>query len=218
VAAPVRRDLGSDQFARIEEIRFSTSLNVDPVVVEEDKLQKLLSKTLDKSTRRCRKWARRFRPRDLDITSDEQESEAAGCRRDDVRGRADRPVRQQVMLDAIKKGASDITSNRTKRLSRTPAHRRGAQGSSRPTVQLSPKISARIKVMARLDIAERRVPQDVASRCACRRIARSIFASSTCPTLFGEKTVMLILDPSSAMPGSNRSGMSRSRRDLPSGT
>ncbi len=70
-----------------------------------------------------------------------------------------------------------------------------------PPVQLAVKIVARLKVMARLDIAERRVPQDGRIKMRLSKNRAIDFRVSTCPTLFGEKIVLRILDPSSAMLG-----------------
>jgi type IV pilus assembly protein PilB len=70
-----------------------------------------------------------------------------------------------------------------------------------PPVQLAMKISARIKVMSRLDIAERRLPQDGRIKMKISKTRSIDFRVSSCPTLFGEKIVMRILDPSSAMLG-----------------
>jgi type IV pilus assembly protein PilB len=72
---------------------------------------------------------------------------------------------------------------------------------AQPPVQLAQKLSARLKVMARLDIAERRVPQDGRIKMKLSKNRAIDFRVSTCPTLFGEKTVMRILDPSQAMLG-----------------
>ena len=83
-----------------------------------------------------------------------------------------------------------------------------------PPVQLAVKIVARLKVMARLDIAERRVPQDGRIKMRLSKNRAIDFRVSTCPTLFGEKVVSRILDPSSAMLGIDALGYEQVQRDI----
>jgi type IV pilus assembly protein PilB len=81
-------------------------------------------------------------------------------------------------------------------------------------VQLAIKLAARIKVMSRLDIAERRVPQDGRIKMRISKNRAIDFRVSTCPTLFGEKIVARILDPSSAMLGIDALGYEPAQKDL----
>jgi len=81
-------------------------------------------------------------------------------------------------------------------------------------VQLAPKLSARLKVMSRLDIAERRVPQDGRIKMKLSKNRAIDFRVSTCPTLFGEKIVLRILDPAQATLGIDSLATSPSRREL----
>jgi type IV pilus assembly protein PilB len=81
-------------------------------------------------------------------------------------------------------------------------------------VQLAGKLSARLKVMSRLDIAERRVPQDGRIKMKLSKTRAIDFRVSTCPTLYGEKVVMRILDPSSAMLGIDALGYEPFQKDL----
>src|SRR5690606_27838773 len=83
-----------------------------------------------------------------------------------------------------------------------------------PPVQLSGKLAARLKVMSRLDIAERRVPQDGRIKMRISKTRAVDFRVSTCPTLYGEKVVMRILDPSSAMLGIDALGYEPFQKDL----
>jgi type IV pilus assembly protein PilB len=85
---------------------------------------------------------------------------------------------------------------------------------AQPPVQLSGKMSARLKVMSRLDIAERRVPQDGRIKMKLSKTRAIDFRVSTCPTLYGEKIVMRILDPSSAMLGIDALGYEGFQKDL----
>ncbi len=200
----------------IDEIRFSTSMNVEPVVVEEDKLQKILSKAMEQVDTSMPALAEDdFDLENLEVTGGEEEVDSASLGRDDVE---DAPIVRfvnKVMLDAIKKGASDIHFEPYEKTYRVRQRIDGVlKEVAVPPVQLAPKISARIKVMARLDIAERRVPQDGRIKMRLSKNRSIDFRVSTCPTLFGEKTVMRILDPSSAMLGIEALGYEGFQKDL----
>ncbi|MBS0375452.1 MAG: type IV-A pilus assembly ATPase PilB [Proteobacteria bacterium] len=199
----------------IDEIRFSTSLNVEAVVVEEDKLQKILSKAMEQVDTSMPTMAEDdFDLENLEVTGGEDEVDPS-TGRDDVE---DAPIVRfvnKVMLDAIKKGASDIHFEPYEKTYRVRQRIDGIlKEVAVPPVQLSPKISARIKVMARLDIAERRVPQDGRIKMRLSKNRSIDFRVSTCPTLFGEKTVMRILDPSSAMLGIDALGYEGFQKEL----
>ena len=82
-----------------------------------------------------------------------------------------------------------------------------------PPIALAPKVCARLKVMARMDIAERRVPQDGRIKMRLSKNRAIDFRVNTCPTLFGEKIVMRILDPSSAKLGIDALGYEAHQKD-----
>jgi len=187
----------------LDEIRFQTTLNVEPIVVEEDKLQKLLSKTIEQvDTSMPSMGDDDFDYENLETSGGEDEVDPENLTRDDVE---DAPIVRfvnKVMLDAIKKGASDIHFEPYEKTYRVRLRVDGVlKEIAVPPVQLAQKISARIKVMARLDIAERRVPQDGRIKMRLSKTRSIDFRVSTCPTLFGEKAVMRILDASAAMLG-----------------
>jgi type IV pilus assembly protein PilB len=200
----------------IDEIRFSTSMHVEPVVVEEDKLQKILVKTLEQVDTSIASLGEDDLDLEvLEVMGGEEEADAAAIGRDDVE---DAPIVRfvnKVMLDAIKKGASDIHFEPYEKSYRVRQRVDGVlKEVAVPPVQLAPKISARIKVMARLDIAERRVPQDGRIKMRLSKNRSIDFRVSTCPTLFGEKTVMRILDASSAMLGIDALGYEPFQKEL----
>ena len=199
----------------IDEIRFSTSMNVEPVVVEEDKLQKVLGKAMEQVDTSMPAMAEDdFDLENLEVTGGEDEVDAAASR-DDVE---DAPIVRfvnKVMLDAIKKGASDIHFEPYEKTYRVRQRVDGVlKEVAVPPVQLAMKISARIKVMARLDIAERRIPQDGRIKMRLSKNRSIDFRVSTCPTLFGEKTVMRILDPSSAALGIDALGYEGFQKEI----
>ncbi len=121
----------------------------------------------------------------------------------------------KVLLDAIRRGASDIHFEPYEKNFRVRYRLDGVlKEIAQPPVQLTPKIIARIKVMARLDIAERRVPQDGRIKMRLSKTRAIDFRVSSCPTLYGEKIVTRILDPSSAMLGIEALGYEPAQKAL----
>ena len=199
----------------LDEIRFSTAMQVEPIVVEDDKLQRALARVLEQFDTSMRSLGEG----DLDLekldTSSGDEIDAETVSRDDVE---DAPIGRfvnKVMLDAIRRGASDIHFEPYEKTYRVRLRVDGVlKELTQPPVQLAPKISARIKVMARLDIAERRVPQDGRIKMRLSKTRSIDFRVSSGPTIFGEKVVMRILDPSSAQLGIDALGYEPFQKDL----
>jgi type IV pilus assembly protein PilB len=186
----------------LDEVKFATGLSVEAIVVEEDKLSQLLTKSLEQVDTAMPELAGEdFELDSLEVTSDDEAADE-GVERADVE---DAPIVRfvnKVMLDAIKRGASDIHFEPYERAYRIRFRLDGVlKEVASPPVQLAIKLSARLKVMSRLDIAERRVPQDGRIKMKITKNRAIDFRVSTCPTLFGEKIVMRILDSSSAMLG-----------------
>lgn len=201
----------------LDEIKFQTGLSIEAVVVEEDKLQKIASKTMEQvDTQMPALGDDDLDLENLEVTGgDEDESAAAAAGRDDVE---DAPIVRfvnKVLLDAIKRGASDIHFEPYEKTYRIRLRLDGfLKEIASPPVQLAIKLAARIKVMSRLDIAERRVPQDGRIKMRISKNRAIDFRVSTCPTLFGEKIVARILDPSSAMLGIDALGYEPEQREL----
>ncbi len=186
----------------LDEVKFASGLSVEAIVVEEDKLDKLLTKSLEQVDTAMPELAGEdFELDSLEVTADD-DSKDEGIERADVE---DAPIVRfvnKVMLDAIKRGASDIHFEPYERSYRIRFRLDGVlKEVASPPVQLAVKLAARLKVMSRLDIAERRVPQDGRIKMKISKNRAIDFRVSTCPTLFGEKVVMRILDSSSAMLG-----------------
>jgi type IV pilus assembly protein PilB len=135
--------------------------------------------------------------------------------RDDVE---DAPIVRfvnKVLLDAIRRGASDVHFEPYEKMFRVRLRMDGVlKEVAQPPVQLTGKIAARLKVMARLDIAERRVPQDGRIKMRLSKTRAIDFRVSSCPTLYGEKIVLRILDPSQAMLGIEALGYEPFQKDL----
>ncbi|MDJ0700088.1 MAG: type IV-A pilus assembly ATPase PilB [Woeseiaceae bacterium] len=198
----------------IDDIKFQTSLRVDPVVVEQDKLEERIGKAIDAvDTSMGGLDDEDFGDLDIDIASEEEEEDV---QRDDIE---DAPIVRyvnMVLLDAIKRGASDIHFEPYEKAFRVRTRLDGVLSMipKQPPVALANKICARLKVMSRMDIAERRVPQDGRIKMRLSKKRAIDFRVNTCPTLFGEKIVLRILDPSSAKLGIDALGYEEGQKSL----
>ncbi len=200
----------------LDEVKFATGYSVEAIVVEEDKLAELVTKTLEQVDTAMPELARQdFEMEDLDIQAGEEAIAADIGEGADV---DDAPIVRfvnRVMLDAIRRGASDIHFEPYERIYRIRLRLDGVlKEVAAPPVVLAGKLAARLKVMSRLDIAERRVPQDGRIKMKISKNRAIDFRVSTCPTLFGEKVVMRILDPSSAMLGIDALGYETFQKEL----
>jgi type IV pilus assembly protein PilB len=187
----------------IDEIKFQTSLAVEAIVVEDDKLQRKLDKAIEQFDTQMPSLGDDDAI-DLDAleVSGGDDELGGDVTRDDVE---DAPIVRfvnKVLLDAIRRGASDVHFEPYEKMFRVRLRMDGIlKEVAQPPVQLTGKIAARLKVMARLDIAERRVPQDGRIKMRLSKTRAIDFRVSSCPTLYGEKIVLRILDPSQAMLG-----------------
>jgi len=121
----------------------------------------------------------------------------------------------KVLLDAIRKGASDIHFEPYESKYRIRYRLDGLLKSiASPPIQMSRRLSSRLKVMAGLDIAEKRIPQDGRIKLSLSRTKSIDFRASTCPTLFGEKVVLRILDQSATKLGIEQLGFEQNQRLL----
>jgi type IV pilus assembly protein PilB len=185
----------------IDDVKFQTSLRIDPIVVEEAKLEERIAKALEAvDTTMSSLEDEDLDLENLDVSGDIEDDEEIG--RDDIE---DAPVVRfvnKVLLDAIKRGASDIHFEPYEKMFRVRTRLDGVLSEvAQPPVALANKLCARLKVMSRMDIAERRVPQDGRIKMRLSKRRAIDFRVNTCPTLFGEKIVLRILDPSSAKLG-----------------
>lgn len=200
----------------IDDIKFQTTLRVDPVVVEQDKLDELVAKTLEAIDTTMSSFDDDdFDLENLDVSGGDDIDQDEGLTRDDIE---DAPVVRfvnKVLIDAIKRGASDVHFEPYEKAFRVRTRQDGVlKEIARPPLALANKISARLKVMSRLDIAERRVPQDGRIKMRLSKTRAIDFRVNTCPTLFGEKIVLRILDPSSAQLGIEALGYEEKQRLL----
>jgi type IV pilus assembly protein PilB len=200
----------------IDEIKFQTSLGIEAVVVEDDKLQKAIDKAIEQADAQMPALGD-DEGMDLEAleTTGGDEGPDDKVTRDDVE---DAPIVRfvnKVMLDAIRRNASDIHFEPYEKIYRVRLRIDGVlKELAQPPVQLAQKLSARLKVMSRLDIAERRIPQDGRIKMKLSKTRAIDFRVSTCPTLFGEKIVMRILDPAAATLGIDALGYEGFQKDL----
>ena len=194
----------------LDKYKFTSGLSVEAVVVEEDKLAELRSRVSDQSATLTDGLDDSF---DLDIDDPEGlESD------DDTSGIDETPVVRfvnKILLDAIRRGASDIHVEPYEKIFRIRFRVDGVlEEVVHPPLAMAGRLTARIKVMSRMDISERRVPQDGRIKLKLSKTKAIDFRVNTCPTLFGEKTVLRILDPSSAQLGIDALGYEPEQKKL----
>ena len=184
----------------LDSIKFATNLATEAIVVEEDKLLKQIDVALS---------AQQSSSMNVDDTDLEnlqieggEEMEVDIATAGDAE---DAPIVRfvnKIMLDAINTGCSDIHFEPYEKIYRIRYRRDGElKIVATPPVQMGGRLAARVKVMSKLDLAERRVPQDGRIKLHLSKTKAIDFRVSTCPTLFGEKICCRILDPSSAQLG-----------------
>ncbi|SMC15908.1 type IV pilus assembly protein PilB [Andreprevotia lacus DSM 23236] len=183
----------------MEEVRFQSGMQVEPIVVEDNKLAPLLSRLVEDSGATLKNLD--VDDSELEITGGDEEakSDAVNADVDDA------PVvkyLQKILLDAINGGASDIHLEPYEKFYRIRYRQDGVlREVAQPPLAIKEKIASRIKVISKLDISEKRVPQDGRMKLVLSKTRAIDFRVSTLPTLHGEKICMRILDPTSATLG-----------------
>jgi type IV pilus assembly protein PilB len=184
----------------LEEIRFKTNLVIDPIVVEDPKLSAAIAKIVESSDVSL---STLMSTDELEI--DLNELPTAAAEEDASTEVDDAPVVryiQKILLDAITAGASDIHFEPFEKFYRIRYRLDGRLIEvAQPPLVIKDKVASRIKVISKLDIAEKRVPQDGRLKLMLSKNRAIDFRISTLPTLFGEKIVMRLLDSSAALVG-----------------
>ena len=202
--------------AALSEFKFATGISTDPIVVESTALKSAIDAYAVRLNEALEGDIADFAYTEDDIPDLEIEDEVEET--DLTNPTEDAPVVKfvnQVLYAAIKQGASDIHFEPYEREYRVRVRADGVlQEVVRPPRALSPRIAARIKVMARLDISERRAPQDGRIQIKLSKNRSIDFRVSTLPTLFGEKLVLRILDPGSAQMGIDALGYEPEQKEL----
>ncbi|TVT58534.1 MAG: type IV-A pilus assembly ATPase PilB [Sedimenticola thiotaurini] len=184
----------------LDEIKFHTGLAIEAIVVEEDKLVRAIESSLEANDTSMSDLL----DADLDNLDISSEDPDAHKKEGDL-DVDDAPVVRfvnKMLLDAINGGASDIHFEPYEKTFRVRLRQDGIlREVSSPPINIASRLTARIKVMSRMNIAERRVPQDGRIKMKLSRNRSIDFRVNTCPTLYGEKVVLRILDPTSAQLG-----------------
>lgn len=187
----------------LEEIRFQSGLTIDPIVVEIDKLLPLVAK-MATTTEQSLADLSASSDGDLDLNFLD-EGETANQEDTSSSDVDDAPIvkfLQKILLDAINEGASDIHFEPYEKFYRIRCRVDGnLREIANPPLAIKDKLASRIKVISRLNIAEKRIPQDGRMKLVLSKTRAIDFRVSTLPTLHGEKIVMRILDPTSATLG-----------------
>jgi type IV pilus assembly protein PilB len=205
------------QTQALDEIKFHANLTVEPILVDGDQIRRTLEQWLAHSD----EMSGAFNDGDEELgnlefgSSDEEGGGSeAGV---DAKG-DDTPVVKfvnKMLTDAIRKGASDIHFEPYETDYRVRQRIDGMlKVVAKAPIKLSQRISARLKVMAQLDIAEKRVPQDGRIKLNLSKTKQIDFRVSTLPTLFGEKVVLRILDSSVARLGIDVLGYESDQKEL----
>lgn len=197
----------------INDIQFSTGLNTEAILVEEDKLSDAIEKFFDSHATGLEEMADvDLDGLDIESVDDQKQDAIAGQDNDDA------PVVRfvhKMLLDAIKSGSSDLHFEPYEKSYRVRMRTDGILHEvAKPPTQLANRIASRLKVMASLDISERRKPQDGRIKMRLSKSKSIDFRVNTLPTLWGEKVVIRILDPSSAQMGIDALGYEPEQKDL----
>jgi type IV pilus assembly protein PilB len=201
----------------LDEIKFQTNHSVEPILISEEQLSRIIEQALNAAGTTVSGLDDAEGLDTLDVEGGDLESDAADSGVD-ATGNDDAPIVKfvnKVLVDAIKRGASDIHFEPYENNYRVRLRMDGIlRAVAAPPVKLTPRISSRLKVMSGLDIAERRVPQDGRIKLNLSKTKSIDFRVSTCPTLFGEKVVLRILDGSAAKLGIEKLGYEEDQQKL----
>ncbi|MEK7223129.1 MAG: type IV-A pilus assembly ATPase PilB [Pseudomonadota bacterium] len=200
----------------LDEIKFHTGLGTEPILVEEAKLAVIIEKSLDAQDTSLADLAGDDSLENLEIIAGEEDKEGGSTGGEE--GINDAPVVKfvnKVLMDAINRGASDIHIEPYEKTYRVRYRQDGMLTEiANPPLAMSARIAARLKILSRLDIAERRIPQDGRMKMRISKNRAIDFRVSTLPTLWGEKIVMRILDPTSATLGVEKLGFEDFQKQL----
>ena len=199
----------------LDEIKFQANHLIEPILVEEAQLARAIELALTSNTQTITDLGDSEGLENLELGAIDDDGEPSGI---DASGIDDAPVVKfinKVLVDAIKRGASDIHFEPYETAYRVRFRMDGMlRAVAAPPVKLNPRISSRLKVMSGLDIAEKRVPQDGRIKLNLSKTKSIDFRVSTCPTLFGEKIVLRILDAAAAKMGIEKLGYEDDQKKL----
>ena len=202
--------------AALDEIKFHTGINTDAILIEERALSKAIAEWVDAQDS-LGGGLDDLDSEDLDDI-DVGAADDRGDSDDGSEGIDETPIVRfvnKVLIDAIKQGASDIHFEPYEYNYRVRFRTDGIlREMVRPPKNLSARLAARLKVMSQMDISERRIPQDGRIQMKLSRNRAVDFRVNTLPTLFGEKIVLRILDPTSAQMGIDALGYEEAQKEM----
>ncbi|MFV5589648.1 type IV-A pilus assembly ATPase PilB [Acinetobacter variabilis] len=191
-------------------IRFATKLNIETVIVEHNKLEKLIEQNFtEESTFDF--------DDDFDLNVDVDTTDPNKEEDEKDKGEEAPIVKyiNKLLIDAIRMGASDLHFEPYEKMYRVRYRVDGVlRQIATPPLQLANRLASRLKVMSQMDISEKRVPQDGRIKLKLSKNKAIDFRVNSLPTLFGEKLVLRILDPSSAMLGIDALGYEPEQKEL----
>lgn len=197
----------------LDEIKFHAGIHTEVILVEEDKLSQAIDKAMENQDTSLADLHSAVLD-SLEISGNENGSQESTIETDID----DTPIVRfinKILLDAINQGASDIHFEPYEKIYRVRYRQDGVlHEAASPPVALAARLAARLKVMARLDISERRLPQDGRMRMKLPKKRAIDFRVSICPTLFGEKIVLRILDPTSVQMGIDALGYESKQKKI----
>lgn len=198
----------------LDEIKFQTRMSTEAILVEEDKLGKVIDASMEAADTDIND----LMDEDLDNIDFEDMSDGQSPDDDIDSDIDDAPVVRfvnKILLDAINKGASDIHFEPYEKSFRIRTRQDGIlKEVASPPMNIANKLTSRIKVMSRMNISERRIPQDGRIKMALSKSRAIDFRVNTCPTLYGEKIVLRILDPTSAQVGIEQLGFNPIQKEV----
>jgi type IV pilus assembly protein PilB len=198
----------------IDEIAFSSGFHVEPILVSADQLEPAIERAMEATSPAFDDFDEEEGLEEVGFALDAEAPDESG---NDLAVDETPVVRfiNKVLLDAIRKGASDIHFEPYETRYRIRYRLDGVlKNVAGPPIQMSRRLSSRLKVMAGLDIAEKRVPQDGRIKLNLSRSKSIDFRVSTCPTLFGEKVVLRILDSAATKLGIEQLGFDEDQQKL----
>ena len=199
----------------LDEIKFHTGINTDAVLVDDETLSEAIAKYVESHDEPLGGFddlEDGLEDLDIEGVSDDSNGKDQSAEIDET------PIVRfvnKVLVDAIKSGASDIHFEPYEKSYRVRFRTDGIlQEMTRPPMSLANRLAARLKVMSQMDISERRLPQDGRIKMKLSKTRAIDFRVNTLPTLFGEKVVLRILDPSSAQMGIDALGYEPEQKDM----
>ena len=195
----------------MDAIRFNSKMNIEAIIVEHPQLEKLIEQNFAQAD------SFEFSDEDIDLDL-EQDHQNSNDEEDDSPQGDEAPIVKYInklLIDAIRMGASDLHFEPYEKSYRVRYRVDGVlRHIASPPLQLATRLASRLKVMSQMDISEKRVPQDGRIKLKLSKSKAIDFRVNSLPTLFGEKLVLRILDPSSAMLGIDALGYEPDQKNL----